>query len=289
MPAPARHWWMSARASPRSRCCRTRRTDDTWWVALLHHEPRLHIIGRLPFWEPRPDGAPAAQALVVASTAGGCQRGGSVLPRPGMRQRRQPGAAVERTGRGGTASRNPWSLARQQGSPDRQRAGRGRGLSCRTTIPGLAHLGPVLRRPVVLGSYAVPIAGGAAMTGPSPRPEILTIHPYVAGESELPGANRTVKLSSNEGAFGVPPSAQAAIAKAAAEVLPLSRRRRRPAARGDRQALGPGSRSASSAAPDRTTCCISSACPTAVPGATSSCRRMGSRSTTSPGPMPAAG
>jgi histidinol-phosphate aminotransferase len=55
------------------------------------------------------------------------------------------------------------------------------------------------------------------MTGPSPRPEILTIQPYVAGESELAGANRTVKLSSNEGAFGVPPSARAAIAKAAAE------------------------------------------------------------------------
>jgi histidinol-phosphate aminotransferase len=55
------------------------------------------------------------------------------------------------------------------------------------------------------------------VTSPSPRPEILTIHPYVAGESELPGANRTVKLSSNEGAFGVPPSAQAAIAEAATE------------------------------------------------------------------------
>jgi len=56
------------------------------------------------------------------------------------------------------------------------------------------------------------------MTAPSPRPEILTIHPYVGGESVLPGANRTVKLSSNEGAFGVPPSAQAAINNAAREV-----------------------------------------------------------------------
>jgi histidinol-phosphate aminotransferase len=54
------------------------------------------------------------------------------------------------------------------------------------------------------------------MTGPSPRPEILTINPYVAGEAEIAGTNRTVKLSSNEGAFGVPPSAQAAIARAAA-------------------------------------------------------------------------
>jgi histidinol-phosphate aminotransferase len=49
------------------------------------------------------------------------------------------------------------------------------------------------------------------MTLSSPRPEILGIRPYVAGESVVLGANRTVKLSSNEGAFGVPPSAQAAI------------------------------------------------------------------------------
>ena len=56
------------------------------------------------------------------------------------------------------------------------------------------------------------------MTSPLPRPEILTIHPYVAGESSVPGANRTVKLSSNEGAFGVPPSAQVAIAASVAEV-----------------------------------------------------------------------
>lgn len=60
------------------------------------------------------------------------------------------------------------------------------------------------------------------MTGPFPRPEILTIHPYVAGESDLPGANRTVKLSSNEGAFGVPPLAQAAIAAAAVKMVPVS-------------------------------------------------------------------
>jgi histidinol-phosphate aminotransferase len=57
------------------------------------------------------------------------------------------------------------------------------------------------------------------MTSPSPRPEILTIHPYVAGESDLPGFNRTVKLSSNEGAFGVPPGAKAAILAAADDVF----------------------------------------------------------------------
>ncbi|HET8995028.1 MAG TPA: histidinol-phosphate transaminase, partial [Acetobacteraceae bacterium] len=49
------------------------------------------------------------------------------------------------------------------------------------------------------------------MTTPQPRPEILTINPYIGGESDLPGRNRTIKLSSNEGAFGVPPGAQEAI------------------------------------------------------------------------------
>ncbi len=51
------------------------------------------------------------------------------------------------------------------------------------------------------------------MTAPRPRPEILTIHPYVGGESQLPGANRVVKLSSNEGAFGAPPAAREAFAR----------------------------------------------------------------------------
>jgi len=51
---------------------------------------------------------------------------------------------------------------------------------------------------------------------PEPRPSILTIAPYVGGESHVAGANRVVKLSSNEGAFGPPPGAQAAYAEAAA-------------------------------------------------------------------------
>ena len=51
---------------------------------------------------------------------------------------------------------------------------------------------------------------------PRPRPEIMAISPYVGGESRLPGVNRVVKLSSNEGAFGPPPAALAAIREAAA-------------------------------------------------------------------------
>ncbi len=56
------------------------------------------------------------------------------------------------------------------------------------------------------------------MTGPRPRPEVLKIAAYVAGESKLPGVNRVVKLSSNEGAFGVPPAAAAAAARVSNEL-----------------------------------------------------------------------
>ncbi len=56
------------------------------------------------------------------------------------------------------------------------------------------------------------------MTAPRPRPEVLKIDAYVAGESKLPGVNRIIKLSSNEGAFGPPPAASAAFARVAAEL-----------------------------------------------------------------------
>jgi histidinol-phosphate aminotransferase len=45
-----------------------------------------------------------------------------------------------------------------------------------------------------------------------PRPEILDIHPYTPGVSKIPGLNRILKLSSNEGAFGPPPGVAPAIA-----------------------------------------------------------------------------
>jgi histidinol-phosphate aminotransferase len=50
---------------------------------------------------------------------------------------------------------------------------------------------------------------------PQPRPEIMDIAPYVGGESYLPGVTRIIKLSSNEGAFGAPPAARAAISRSA--------------------------------------------------------------------------
>ena len=55
------------------------------------------------------------------------------------------------------------------------------------------------------------------MSAPRPRPEILEIAAYVGGESKIPGRNRAIKLSSNEGAFGVPPGAAEALRCAATE------------------------------------------------------------------------
>ncbi|CAH2600566.1 Histidinol-phosphate aminotransferase [Rhodovastum atsumiense] len=56
------------------------------------------------------------------------------------------------------------------------------------------------------------------MTAPRPRPEILTIDAYVAGQSKVQGVNRIIKLSSNEGAFGPAPAAQEAYRRVAAEI-----------------------------------------------------------------------
>lgn len=40
-----------------------------WWTALTEAMPRLHIIGRLPFWAGRRAGVPGADALVVGIAA----------------------------------------------------------------------------------------------------------------------------------------------------------------------------------------------------------------------------
>jgi histidinol-phosphate aminotransferase len=53
---------------------------------------------------------------------------------------------------------------------------------------------------------------------PKPRPEIFSVAPYIGGESKLRGVNRVIKLSSNEGAFGPPPAAIAAMQAAAAQM-----------------------------------------------------------------------
>ena len=55
-------------------------------------------------------------------------------------------------------------------------------------------------------------------TAPRPRDSVMQIAAYVGGEHKLPGVNRVLKLSANEGAFGPPPGAIAAYAKIASEI-----------------------------------------------------------------------
>ncbi len=43
--------------------------NNAWWTTLIHQEPRVHIIARLPFWARRSEGAPEVQAVVVAADA----------------------------------------------------------------------------------------------------------------------------------------------------------------------------------------------------------------------------
>lgn len=128
---------------------------EAWWTAMLHNDdPRIHVVARLPFWAPRPEGAPQAQAFVVTAAApdpsgddrsllglelaleGSRARLGADLAAAGFAAgpvilRRDPGAAVAH------------ALIDVEGFvPDDDRR--------------LIALQSALRPPVVLGAYAVP-------------------------------------------------------------------------------------------------------------------------------------
>ncbi|MBF0562940.1 MAG: histidinol-phosphate transaminase [Alphaproteobacteria bacterium] len=53
---------------------------------------------------------------------------------------------------------------------------------------------------------------------PEPRRGIMDISPYVGGESAIPGVDRVIKLSSNEGALGASPLAVEAYRRAAGDL-----------------------------------------------------------------------
>jgi chorismate mutase/prephenate dehydratase len=128
--------------------------NNTWLVALLQQVPRLHVVGRLPFWRGRPDGAPAVQALVVAAApADASAEDHSFL---GLECSHDVSLArlSEHLAAAGLAA-DILILSREPSS---------------TTVHGLAEIdgyltdddprldriAGVLGRPVVIGSYAVP-------------------------------------------------------------------------------------------------------------------------------------
>ena len=127
-----------------------------WWTALLQKdEPRIHVIARLPFWTPRPESAPDVQALVLAALAPDPTDNdrsllGMELPLDVSRTRAT--AALTEAG----FSLGPVILRRDPGAEVAQILADVAGHVTEAD-PRLDALRPILRRPVVLGAYAVPL------------------------------------------------------------------------------------------------------------------------------------
>jgi len=124
---------------------------NAWWTTLLHQEPRVHIIARLPFWAHRPEGAPAVQAVVVAADS----------PDPSGADRSF--LCIELT-QEISRTRLLASLTAAGLKPGSMVTSRNHVLA---EVDGLLtaddpRLGQVadMPRPVVLGGYAIPVAEG---------------------------------------------------------------------------------------------------------------------------------
>jgi chorismate mutase len=134
---------------------------DAWWTALLHRDaPRIHVVARLPFWAPRPEGDAGVQALVVAPNP----------PDPSGQDRTLIGLELDLE-----ASRDRLNAAVTAAglTPGTVVLRRDQGASVAYAVVDvdgyledgdarLAGLDAVLRPPVVLGAYAIPTNGGDA-------------------------------------------------------------------------------------------------------------------------------
>jgi chorismate mutase / prephenate dehydratase len=131
---------------------------DAWWMALLQRgEPRIHVVARLPFWRPRPEGAPDVQALVVALAPpdpSGADRSllGVELALDVSRARLtaalanaglEPAATILRRDPGASVADALVEVAGYLSEDD----------------PRLGAISVALRHPVVLGAYAIPLEG----------------------------------------------------------------------------------------------------------------------------------
>jgi chorismate mutase/prephenate dehydratase len=131
---------------------------DDWWTTMLRQEqPRLRIVARLPFWAPRADGAPDVQALVVAGTE----------PDPSGHDRSLLGLELDAPVSRGRVTA---MLAAAGLAAETVVLSRGGVVHALVEVvgfltdddPRLARLNAALRRPVVLGAYAIPETGAAA-------------------------------------------------------------------------------------------------------------------------------
>jgi hypothetical protein len=131
-----------------------------WWTALLHRDdPRIHVTARLPFWAPRPEGAPRVQALVVCAVA----------PDPSGDDHSLLGMEValdvsrDRLGQALTAAgfEPATTILRRDPGADVAQALIDVAGFVTDEDPRLAALSAISRPPIVLGAYAVPLAGPA--------------------------------------------------------------------------------------------------------------------------------
>lgn len=130
-----------------------------WWTALLQKdEPRIHVTARLPFWSPRPEGAPKVQALVICT----------VPPDPSGADRSLLGFEVAldvsraRLGAALTAAGfepGVTILRRDPGAPVAQVLVDVDGFVT-DQDPRLAAVTPVPYPPIVVGVYAIPLESG---------------------------------------------------------------------------------------------------------------------------------
>jgi hypothetical protein len=135
--------------------------STAWWTALLHRdEPRIYVVARLPFWAPRPEGAPQVQALVVAAVAPDASSRdraliGLELP-PAISRARLAASMAAAGFAPGTII-----LRRDAGAQTAQALVDVEGYVADDDAR-LAALTDLSRPPVVLGAYAVPVDGETA-------------------------------------------------------------------------------------------------------------------------------
>ena len=133
---------------------------DAWWATLANRIPRLHVIARLPFWTQRAEGAPTAEALVVATAAPDA----SAADRSFLVLELDNDVSRDRLTHSLTAAGlipGPIVLRRD---PSTASAVALVEVGGRLTDddPRLAGLHGAFRRPAVLGGYAEPIQGDSA-------------------------------------------------------------------------------------------------------------------------------
>ncbi len=131
-----------------------------WWIALLQREePRLHVVARLPFWAVRPEGAPHSQALVITAVAPDASgRDRSLLCIEADLETGRPRLVAALIAAG--LAPQTIILRRDEDASIVRALVEVEGFLT-DDDPRLAGLDAALRRPVVLGAYALPEPGGA--------------------------------------------------------------------------------------------------------------------------------